>query len=497
MSLRVGRYETIRAIASGGMATVYLGRALGAGGFERLVAIKSMHPHIATDPDFVAMFLDEARLAARVRHPNVVATIDVQEDPLFLVMEYIEGPSLHLVLRELRKSKQSLPLDIAMRVFLDVLAGLHAAHELIGPDGEHLNLVHRDVSPQNMLIGVDGISRITDFGVARAESRLSSTRGGQLKGKLAYMAPEQIKAEVIDRRCDIYAAGAVLWEMLTNQKLFKGDNDGAIVAQALGGVKTPPREVAPQVPEAIDAVCMKALALSRDDRYATASDFADAVEDAAIASGVPIATPRAVSAMVKQIRVHEGPSEGGSGPGSRKAERSASAASRAPASSPSGFGPPSVASSSAPKTPLPPPPGGSGIISSVPSSTSVEAVMSTPPPPRPRWRAPVVVAVIGIAGGAVAALLAGGRVTDAEPAAQGSTSAAEVAPPTPASAAPAEIAPPPATASAASAAPSASASAAATSRAAAKGSPAHAVPAKGGKPDKPAASPTSFRPSDL
>src|SRR5512141_1318691 len=147
MAVRGGRYELIRVIASGGMATVHLGRALGAGGFERLVAIKVMHAHLAEEPEFVAMFLDDARLAARIHHPNVVGTIDVQQDEqgLFLVMDYVEGPSLHRMIRALaRKQRGALPLDIALRIFLDALAGLHAAHELRGADGEPLNLVHRD-----------------------------------------------------------------------------------------------------------------------------------------------------------------------------------------------------------------------------------------------------------------------------------------------------------------------------------------------------------------
>ena len=194
MAVRIGRYEVIRAIASGGMATVHLARTVGEGGFERLVAIKVMHPHIATDPAFVAMFLDEARLAARIRHPNVVATHDVQKSPagVFLVMDYIDGPSLHTVLRALHERDRVLPLDITLRIMGDALAGLHAAHELCGENGEPLNLVHRDISPDNILVGNDGLARITDFGVARAESRISTTSGAALKGKLAFMSPERI-----------------------------------------------------------------------------------------------------------------------------------------------------------------------------------------------------------------------------------------------------------------------------------------------------------------
>ena len=154
MALKFGRYETIRTIASGGMATVYLGRAVGEGGFERLVAIKVMHPHIATDADFRAMFLDEARLAARIRHPNVVAVNDVQktDDGIFIVMDYVDGPSLHQLRRGFRRRGTTLPLGVALRIFVDVLTGLHDAHELVDAQGRPLSLVHRDVSPQNILV---------------------------------------------------------------------------------------------------------------------------------------------------------------------------------------------------------------------------------------------------------------------------------------------------------------------------------------------------------
>ncbi|WP_437285815.1 protein kinase domain-containing protein [Sorangium sp. So ce406] len=318
MTLHAGRYESLRAIASGGMATVYLGRAVGAGGFERLVALKMMHPHIAAEPEFVAMFLDEARLAARVRHPNVVATFDLVEDPLFLVMEYIEGPSLHLLLRTCARAKRPLPLGIALRIFLDVLAGLHAAHELTGSEGEPLHLVHRDVSPQNVLVGIDGVSRITDFGVARAETRLMSTRGNALKGKLAYMAPEQIRAQQIDRRSDVYSAGVVLWEMLTEERLFKADNDGALIAQILQGPPTGPRGVVPSVPAAIDLICLRALNTDPNDRFPTAAAFAEALEEAAAQTpGLAVSSPRAVEALIKEVGLRGSP-EGLGGPTSAR-----------------------------------------------------------------------------------------------------------------------------------------------------------------------------------
>ncbi len=312
---------------------MHLGRALGAGGFERLVAIKALHPHIAAEPEFVAMFLDEARLAASIRHPNVVATIAVHEDPLFLVMDYVEGPSLHLVQRELRKRRALMPLEVTLRVLHDTLAGLHAAHELRGADGSALELIHRDVSPHNILLGLDGIARITDFGVARASARLSSTRGGQVKGKIKYMAPEQVASEQLDRRVDVYAAGIVLWEMLTNEHRYQGESDAAVLAQIVMGRPRHPRELVPSIPEAIDAVCMRALAPKRDARFATAADFADALEDAARSSGLSIASGRALSAFVRELDLHESAPATGtapldtSSPGSISAKQSLSGSS--------------------------------------------------------------------------------------------------------------------------------------------------------------------------
>ncbi|MBW2525893.1 MAG: serine/threonine protein kinase, partial [Deltaproteobacteria bacterium] len=305
MGIRVGRYETLGAIASGGMAKVHLGRAVGMAGFERLVAIKLMHPHLAEDPAFVAMFLDEARLAALIRHPNVVATIDVQnsDDGLFLVMEYVEGCSLGALLRKLEADERAVPLDVAVRLTLDVLAGLQAAHEQQGTDCAPLGLIHRDISPANVLIGKDGAARITDFGVARAEERISSTRGGELKGKVPYMPPEQLRGLAVDQRVDVYAAGAVLWEVLVGRRLFRAPNEAALLSAILAGAEASPRELRPDVPEAIDQACMKALAPDRDVRFFTAVEFADALEDAAVDAGAGVATPRTVAKFVGALGV--------------------------------------------------------------------------------------------------------------------------------------------------------------------------------------------------
>jgi serine/threonine-protein kinase len=305
--VRFGRYETLAHIASGGMAAVYLGRVLGAGGFERVVAIKAMHKDFAQDPTFVAMFLDEARLAARVRHPNVVATLDVQEGPsgLYIVMEYVEGPSLSAVRRALGARGERIPLGVALRILVDALLGLHAAHEQTGPDGAPLHIVHRDVTPQNILVSVDGVSKITDFGVARAESRLSQSKSGSIKGKLAYMPPQQVRAEPLDRRADVYAAGVVLWELLVGQRLFQADNDGALLYHVMGGAQRSPREAGADVPEVLDRAVMRALALDVEARYPSALAFAEALEGAAAEASILLASPRVVATFVKGLGAHQ------------------------------------------------------------------------------------------------------------------------------------------------------------------------------------------------
>jgi eukaryotic-like serine/threonine-protein kinase len=280
---RLDRFELIAELASGGMATVFLARLSGVAGFQRLVAIKRLHPHLAREPEFVEMFLDEARLAARIHHPNVVPIQEVGESDkgYYLVMDYIEGDTLARILAKASKSAGKVPYGVTIRILLDVLAGLHAAHEMRDDHGEPLQIVHRDVSPQNILVGVDGVARVVDFGVARAASRLSTTRSGQLKGKLAYMAPEQARGGTIDRRADLFACGIVLWEALATKRLFKGDGEAETLNRVLYDPIATPSSVRPDVPKALEAICMKALNRDVDQRYATAQDFGDELEKAA------------------------------------------------------------------------------------------------------------------------------------------------------------------------------------------------------------------------
>ncbi len=300
---RLDRYELIGEIAAGGMATVFLARLEGAGGFQRFVAIKRLHPHLASEQEFVEMFLDEARLAAGIHHPHVVPILEVgtTEAGYYLVMEYIEGDTLSRIYARALSGGQPAPRPILARIALDALAGLHAAHELTDAQGRHVELVHRDCSPQNILVGVDGCSRITDFGVARATSRLASTRSDRLKGKLAYMAPEQTKGGALDRRADVFAMGIVLWEVLSGRRLFKAESEAATLSRIVLEPIPRLRDANPDAPAALDEVCARALARDLERRYQSAAEFAEALERAARESGEPAASPREVASYVQAV----------------------------------------------------------------------------------------------------------------------------------------------------------------------------------------------------
>ena len=275
----IGRYAIYDDIASGGMATVHLGRLIGPVGFSRTVAIKRLHPQFAKDPEFVSMFLDEARLAARIQHPNVVPTLDVVATggELFLVMEYVRGESLGQLVRCAAERGERVPPRIAAAMISGALQGLHAAHESKDEGGAMLGLVHRDVSPQNVLVGVDGTARVLDFGVAKAENKVHATRDGQLKGKLLYMSPEQLEDNDIDRRTDIYAMGLVLFEVLCGERMFSGAKDGKAIAKIMRNEVRFPSSVVPAL-EPFDPIVRKATVLATSERFATAREMALAVE---------------------------------------------------------------------------------------------------------------------------------------------------------------------------------------------------------------------------
>ncbi|NOY94692.1 MAG: protein kinase [Deltaproteobacteria bacterium] len=281
---RLGRYELVAEIASGGMGTVFLARIDGVGGFTRLFAIKVLHPHLAKEEQFISMFLDEARLAARLHHPNAVGIVDVDQSELgyFLVMEYVDGFTLEKLLSRTTGDPEAR-VRYGLRCLLDAIVGLDAAHRLKDDHGVPLGIVHRDVSPQNVLIGMDGVGRITDFGVARAAARITSSRPGMLKGKPCYMSPEQAKGGELDARADVFALGIMLWEVLTGELLFQAEGGPAVVLMNVVRADIrPPSELNPDIPPALEAVCMKALARPLEERYASGRELAQALEEAAL-----------------------------------------------------------------------------------------------------------------------------------------------------------------------------------------------------------------------
>ncbi len=294
----VGRYALYGELARGGMATVHFGRLLGPVGFSRTVAIKRLHPQYASDAEFVAMFLDEARLAARIQHPNVVSTIDVValEGELMLVMEYVQGESLSRLLSSVRARNERVPWRVVAAVANGILAGLHAAHEAKNERGEPLGIVHRDMSPQNVLVGADGGIRVFDFGIAKAAGRASDTRQGLFKGKLAYAAPEQLAGSEIDRRVDVYAASVVLWEIVTGRRMFKADNELLLYAMVKEGRIDPPSVHASDLPAGLEAIILRGLANDPQHRFGSAREMAMALEEL-----FPHASAREVAEWVAHV----------------------------------------------------------------------------------------------------------------------------------------------------------------------------------------------------
>ena len=284
----IGRYALGAAIASGGMATVHVGRVLGSLGFSRTVAIKRLHENFAKDPKFVSMFVDEARLAARVRHPNVVPTLDVVVDSgeVFVVLEYVHGEALHRLTRTIPPG-QHMPVRVASGIVFGVLLGLHAAHDARNERGEPLRIVHRDVSPQNIVLGPDGVARILDFGIAKAFGRMRTTENQEVKGKLAYLAPEQLRGHALDQRTDVYSASVVLWELLAGMRLFRSDEAPAVLYAIMNGELEPPSAHSPEVTPQLDAIVLRGLARKPDDRWPTARAMALALEDCVAPATAP------------------------------------------------------------------------------------------------------------------------------------------------------------------------------------------------------------------
>lgn len=266
-------YRIVAELARGGMAAVFLAVYEGSARPREIVAIKVVHPHLAHDPDFIAMLTDEARIASSIGHPNVV---EIREFVLgrtdgrnYIVMEYADGETLSMFLKQAGKGRR-VDTALAASIAADVAGGLHAAHELRGPQGEPLNLVHRDVSPQNIIVTYDGRVKLTDFGVAKATGRIQRTQPGEIKGKLAYMAPEQAFGRDVDRRSDVYALGVVLYELALGRRLFGGKNDAETIRNVMQHNIVAPRDVDPSFPEGLEQIILAMLTKEPNDRFQTA-----------------------------------------------------------------------------------------------------------------------------------------------------------------------------------------------------------------------------------
>ncbi len=306
----VGRYVLHRQIARGGMATIHIARLMGDEGFSRIVAAKRLHPEFAEDSEFVAMFLDEARIASKVHHRNVVPVLDVvtTQDEVLLVQEFVHGAPLHWLLNKTRQLKERIPVDIAVSIATQVLAGLHAAHEMVDEMGMALHVVHRDVSPQNVMIATDGTARLLDFGVAKASMAAHVTREGTYKGKLAYSAPEQLRGHAT-KQSDLYALAVVLWELIVGHRMHGAQSETELVATIMNGqLPTIAETLAPerewqaigddtwQQLEAVDKVVRRGLAVDVNQRWKTAVEMEEA-----LCRAVPPASASACATWLKHV----------------------------------------------------------------------------------------------------------------------------------------------------------------------------------------------------
>jgi serine/threonine protein kinase len=289
---RLGKYELLMPLAAGGMARIYIGRSTGIGAFERHVVLKLITPERANDHIAVQMFLDEARLAASLNHQNVAQVFEVGEDVgiHYLAMEYVHGQDLRALLAKAGSQGTRIPLDLALTVVAGAAAGLHHAHERRGPDGTPLGIVHRDVSPSNIMIGYDGAVKLLDFGIAKATSRSVETQSGIIKGKFAYMAPEQCRGREVDRRSDVFSLGIILYEISTQHRCFRADSDFDTMHRIVTGDVVRPTRLVPGYPQALEAIVMKALAVDATTRYQSAGQLLEAIESFAVSARMSLST---------------------------------------------------------------------------------------------------------------------------------------------------------------------------------------------------------------
>ncbi|WP_257457571.1 serine/threonine protein kinase [Archangium lipolyticum] len=365
MAVPFGKYQLLRKIASGGMGQVFLALEKGSG-LERLVVLKLILPHLAEDEDFLEMFLEEARLVARLAHPNLITILELTEidGRHCLAMEYVQGDDVRRMEKFARSLSRPLPVGLVLRIIAEAAAGLHYAHQARDPQGRPLQLVHRDVSPQNILVGFDGGVKVIDFGVAKAVGSASHTATGVLKGKYPYMSPEQANGQPVDARSDLFALGVVLWELLTGRRLFKGESDMMTLRLVRDCQVAKPSQLNPKLPPGLDELVLKALAPTPQERYPDCGAFRLAIEDYILQQRLPASNAH-LSAFLREVYAERIARESDPANLDQLAEDTDLDAKTNPSRS-------SVRSQSQ-RPPLPPPPG------SPPSQTGTPAVS----PPRP------------------------------------------------------------------------------------------------------------------
>ncbi|MFI5290963.1 MAG: serine/threonine protein kinase, partial [Polyangia bacterium] len=299
---RLGKYEIVKRLATGGMAEIFLARVSGLPGFQKMVVIKRILPQLATKSDFIEMFLDEARIAATLQHPNVVQMYDVGvvDGNYFIAMEYLHGEDVRSLMKALYKKEEKLPLEHALNILIGISSGLHYAHEKVGFDGKPLNIVHRDVTPQNIIVTYEGGVKLLDFGIAKASNRFGETRFGTLKGKVPYMSPEQCRGDPLDRRSDIFSLGIMLYELTLGRRLYRGKSDFEILKQIVEGTVTPPSELDPGYPPALEKIVLRALEKERDKRFQTARELQAELE-ALVREGRLYVSPIALQQFMEQV----------------------------------------------------------------------------------------------------------------------------------------------------------------------------------------------------
>jgi eukaryotic-like serine/threonine-protein kinase len=442
----LGKYRLIAELGRGGMAEVFLALVRGPAGFNKLMVIKRLRPHLSEEAEFLQMFLDEARLAAKLSHPNIVQTIEVGEDngQYFISMEYLEGQPLN---RILRRCGDQVTMAMALRILCDALAGLHHAHELTDYDGSALSVVHRDATPHNIFVTYNGQVKVVDFGIAKAAISVAETRTGVLKGKVSYMAPEQARGEEVDRRADLFSIGCCMWEVLTGQRVWKGKSDIQVLNAIMNNDQPipSPRSLRPDIPSQLEEICLKALAFDREVRHQTAIELKRDIETflASIGDGTTVSSASRIvsdrfvaernklrSLIDAQVKSAHDLSTG---------EYDRVNLPRLPA------GPPSLASlhpgedSGSVETPAT----ASGNRERAPMSLTTASL--APPAPAVSYRVPALVAACIALGGIIGAVLIARSGEAPKAPAEQASAPAEQAPKEPVAAAPRAVTPPPAT----------------------------------------------------